>query len=366
MSARKHRLANWGLLSIGLVAGALLLEFGVRVAGYAALTPHVVGEGLWRYDPELGWRNLENIEIAFSGPGFSYTVTHNAWGFRDGDSPESMGAATYRIALLGDSFAYGLGVDEPRTFASVLETQLPRTQVVNLAVAGYATDQAVLLMEREQARWHPDAVILLMYGNDLPHNTQWSVYTHYTKPKFGIVNGQLRLLLRPRPEPALVPHLDFYLSTHSAAYYRGSRLYRTARTYPAPLMRNQLRRLYGWLAGDPYVDPLAITEALIERLDSSVSDAGARLIVVFAVAEFQLDDPRAHAERAQLGIRLQDHGIAYLDTAPVLRDYRQSRPSVALSLDGDEHWNGVAHSVAAKATADFVESLGLGGTVSAR
>jgi hypothetical protein len=62
--------------------------------------------------------------------------------------------------LLGDSFAMGDGVERGELFADVLENLLPKTEVVNLGVSGYGTDQELLTYLRRGRQYRPDVVLL--------------------------------------------------------------------------------------------------------------------------------------------------------------------------------------------------------------
>jgi hypothetical protein len=75
--------------------------------------------------------------------------------------------ARHRIALVGDSFTFGLEVPFEETWGHGLERILgDGTEVLNFGVDGYGVDQAVLRYRRDVVAWHPDLVILGIIHDD--------------------------------------------------------------------------------------------------------------------------------------------------------------------------------------------------------
>lgn len=110
-----------------------------------------------------------NLNIEFR----SVNVRTNSHGMRNPETPVEKPANTYRIALLGDSFAFGWAVEQDRIFARVLELELNRRhirkehiEVLNFGVPGYATFQEVAQFLDSGAQFQPDAVIVYFIKND--------------------------------------------------------------------------------------------------------------------------------------------------------------------------------------------------------
>ncbi|HKW12423.1 MAG TPA: hypothetical protein VJO33_18695, partial [Gemmatimonadaceae bacterium] len=201
----------------------------------AVLTEAAVRHSYLAPDADLGWSirpsarskdyNLE-FELAYlrqlqrsspgdmkagSGPRVSATddsvYQSSAEGLRSPRAGMSFAALPHRhrIALVGDSFTFGLEVRYEETWGQQLETALGGDyQILNFGVDGYGVDQAYLHFRRDVIQWHPDVVILGVVSDDL-HRTM-CVYGFlcfpgsempFSKPRFVVVGDSLQLLPRP-------------------------------------------------------------------------------------------------------------------------------------------------------------------------
>lgn len=98
-------------------------------------------------------------------------IETNSIGMRDKEYSLNKAPGTYRIFVLGDSFAFGLGVNNEEMFSEVLERELNGQyegsfEVFNLAILGIGTDSEY---SRLLQYWDytPDVVILQYYWNDI-------------------------------------------------------------------------------------------------------------------------------------------------------------------------------------------------------
>ena len=74
------------------------------------------------------------------------------------------------MVVLGDSFTFGLGVDDDSTYCAQLEELVPDLEVLNMGVNGYGTDQQLLHWNMNGRRFSPDLVLIGIYVPDFHRN----------------------------------------------------------------------------------------------------------------------------------------------------------------------------------------------------
>jgi hypothetical protein len=251
----------------------------------------------------------------------------NSRGYRDLERSLAKPPDVRRLLSLGDSFAWGVGVELEDAYPQRLERGLNRVrgerwEVVNLAKPGMNTVDHLALLEKEGLGYAPDALLLGYVLNDSEDKnsaeerraTEWSA-------------------------PSYPPQL---LWDYSALYRLvGTRLWATAQNRRRV---EGFRSMYaddapGWLAG---------REAL-RRIGALCRERGVPwLVAIFPLLGNPLDDRYPFAEaHARVAQAATEAGAKAVDLLPAYRDLRWE----LLVVDGvaDEHPNEIGHRIAARA-----------------
>ncbi len=142
-------------------AASSTMEGGSRASLRAIVRSHLDDSIIYTLKPDLDLTFVRS------------RVRTNSCGMRSPERPVVKPPNVYRIALLGDSFAFGWGVEQHETFAQKLEDALNeraagrlRFEVLNFGVPGYSTFQEVALFEELGLQFEPDAVLVYFVQND--------------------------------------------------------------------------------------------------------------------------------------------------------------------------------------------------------
>jgi len=382
MSAKRGWVAGGVLALAGLVAGLVVGELGL-----AWLYPQLYRRPeVWEFDVDLGWRHVPGSSGRLISPEFDVAVAINADGLRDRTHARAKATSVQRIAVFGDSFAEGWGVELEQSVSKRLEYSLNHAkgpqdagaEVINFGVAGYGTDQELLLYSQLGVRYRPDLVIVLFYANDLWNNvsTRGIGAERGYKPFFRL-DGSDRLRLQGVPvrrsgfwdDPETPPagareRLGWYLG-------KNWHLFVLARKALSPAVpRGQQRDFYGGLYGrDPlgrYESVWNLTGRILAEFDSRVRREGSQMLLVYcpAIVQVQAEDWRTKRElyglagdydltkpNRMLAAIADQHDILYLD----LRAAFAERPDSGRLYYRDSHWTPDGHEVAAAAIASYLE-----------
>lgn len=165
----------------------------------------------------------------------------NRYGFRERDVPRETPPNTLRIACLGDSFTFGIGVHEQDAYPRVLEALCNRdrqpgvaaVQVLNFGMPSYALDAELDVYVQEAAAFNPRIVFVQLCYNDAPTTAQETAFNN--EP------GQAGL-------DRYVAALSGFIKTHGYAQAIEclGRLHRACQDHDARLVVGIFNALPGW------------------------------------------------------------------------------------------------------------------------
>jgi hypothetical protein len=112
------------------MASLLFLEAGSRLVGLrfpSLATPASADRALWVYDARKGWFHAAGgVGQAWLGGPDGAHVRINSLGLRGAELAPSRDPGVVRVAVLGDSYVFGIGVDEEHVLSTRLEELLAR------------------------------------------------------------------------------------------------------------------------------------------------------------------------------------------------------------------------------------------------
>jgi hypothetical protein len=271
---------------------------------------------------------------------FEYTTNAEGHRGRDGyGSPRS--SSTSRIVSLGDSFTFGIGVDDGDVYTSVLEEALgPSVEVINGGMSGWGLDSEIKWFFRRGVEFRPEVVTLQFTMND-PYDTSNHRVTRIEDGEF-VFSGDNRRrpwwqLLLSRSSIIQKSHL--YVMARGTYDRFRAREARSEAPPPAPDAPDSLETLYGGLLS-----------LFAERLDS----LGPRLLFLSvthphgdSIYHYDLDHfPIIGAEVEEL----RDQGLLEIVDLPL--DEMRRHPG---SPEGHQ-WSATHHRLVGMALADAVQA----------
>lgn len=310
---------------------AVATEVGLRVVAHAT---HRV-RGL-RFDPDVGWRPIPGVVKVGRFWSADEPARINSVGLRDAEHPLERPPGVYRIVALGDSFAYGAGVDYGERFSELLEAEHPPVEVINFGFSAYSPDQELRLLERDAIGYSPDLVLVVVFlGNDL-RDLRYERRMGWPKPHYELVDGRLRL------EP---PVATWDVRLRTSSYLAEGLL----SLMPGLVPRSACAE--AWREED---DTRELLVALLVEMERVARDAGARALVALAYPRERAVAPATDEER-DVREALESRGLAVLDLhAPFARAAAAGRSPFV----DDGHWNPEGHALVAEAIAERLRAEG--------
>ncbi len=342
-----HRIFRYRYLIlpfISLLSCVLVLALGELAARWARPNwAPVRAERVefWRYDPVLGWSHNPGQKGVLHHVDWTIHISINSQGLRDKEYPIQR-TGKRRMLVIGDSYAWGFGVEQNQCFSKILERDHPDWEIINAGVSGYGTDQEYLYLKEHGLKYRPDIVLLEFYSNDIETNARGED-SWYFKPYFVEENGSLVLKNSPVPGATLRQRMDRLLYGRT---YLLEKIYGSAVNAAAALKS----RLVGAESENSAAVLLergaGVTRRLLGAIKELCESQGSRFVIVSVPMSVQY---RAFLQDA---CRKEDIKCLPLDS------YFESTGRIT-RFPHDRHWNPAGHEIAAKGIEDFLKGMGV-------
>jgi lysophospholipase L1-like esterase len=368
------------IAALGLLGASIVVALGAAEASlrlFPKLMPEearlrlhwqkVHRETVSSADPYLGFVYPANYEGRFDRPGgdFAFTYTTDEHGFRN-PSPWPDRAD---IVVLGDSMAFGYGVDDEETWTALLTDQLPGTRIVNLGLIGAAPQQYLRIYETFGQALRPDLVLFCLFpGNDLVDAGRFDAWVQAGSPgnyevwrhlpgEDASVRTSIRDLLEQSYVVTFLRHArntaTSQLSGTTIDFPDGAQL----QLAPAIYARNEELAQPDNRSFRLVLDAVQRTRALAEQ------NGGKFLVLLVPTKEevyLPLVDERSPPATAPFVTQFAGDGLPYLDLTPYFQ--ARARAGERLFFEVDGHPNAAGYRLIADAVLDLLADRPIGGT----
>jgi lysophospholipase L1-like esterase len=355
-------------LALALVGLGVLLAAGEAVvrAEHRLLPEEAALRLFWReIEDRGGLKVVPHDDVAYVMPAsvedqicagrMAFTYRTDQHGFRN----RSPWPARADVVILGDSLAFGFGVDDHQSWGALLGEQLPELEIVNLGILAAAPQQFLLAYQAFGSRLRPELVVVALY----PPNALGAVHVFDDWVAAG-KPGRLDLWRAQRAHSGRLAAVKRALMRSHLI----TGLYFGAKEIGAPVKGRTIRFEDGGRVGlapaEIGVAPLAraghprferVIELLLELRAAAAAD-GAELLVALFPSKWEALEPlleqRVPALAAAFARRFEELGVPYLDLSGALRERAARRERLYLEID--IHPNPDGYRLIAEAVADHL------------
>ena len=334
---------------ICLLIVAPFAEVALRVFWPGGAKPIAERNIFCRFDHELGWTPLENLNFTDKHSGFA--LHQNQFGLRGPDDMRlEKTSGKKRVLVLGDSYVWGVSASQDDIFTNP-KVHGTNDEFINCGVPGYGTDQEYLFYLRVGQKFDVDQVVLVFTPyNDVANNLASKQYS-YLKPYFTLNNGELVL------------HNDHVQDNPFQNFIR--RVDRECRVWNlvtkglqglghaiVPKQKEVKYAQANFVVSDADRAGIELTLAIIKKLKEAVAARGAEFYVVFIPFKKRIEKrlPDNHPFVPLIAAGLTEMGVNYREPYPEF--YKAVTGGAELFHPPDNHFNAAGHELFAKFVTD--------------
>lgn len=392
MKKLKSLAINLAMMLTTVIIVILATEIGLRIAGIEGLRKVEEGglstpSNFHIADRDRGWALRPGARGWWRSEGEAF-IEINSQGLRDREHEKVKPENTFRIAILGDSFAEAFQVPMEETFWAVIPDKLKqciavgnrKIETINFGVHGYGTAQQLITLRQQVWDYNPDLIILAFFlGNDIINNSRKLEYGQ-NRPFLNYENGELipdmsfrelTVINTNRYSVSFVDRLPAWLVNNS-------RILQLAKKVEIERKRRQLSKDFNLLIANNFKQPpdevwqqaWQVTEAAIAQMAKEVKTNETDFFLVIIPDAKQVHYDPLDRKRYMKENNIEDflypnkriegwgdrHNFPVLDLAKPFQTYAESNQ---VCLHGFEnavlcngHWNPEGHQLAGEKIAE--------------
>ncbi len=375
----------------GAIVALIIGEIALRIM-------QISYPSFYQADPYRGHALIPGISGWWKHEGKAW-VSVNKDGLRDKDYAKEKPENTLRIAVIGDSFAEAIQVNEEQTFWSLIENKLPQCQkfqqqnieVINFGVGDYGTAQEYMTLKHHVSQYSPDLVVLAVFtGNDIINNSKQLSPEDRFSPFLIKQDGKYVFDLSFKNTKTYewrnsIPRkAAFYIinNSHILQLINETRVaLKNRRQLLGNEAKNDSNSLVNYLDFNPelyknndknWQEAWNVTEELIRLIQQQTKSINSDLLVVTLSNPAQVyPDPSLrdqYFDKAEISDQFypdkrianlgKKEGFEVLTLAPLFQDYADSNKSFLHGFEntimGSGHWNQLGHKLAGEVISDHI------------
>ncbi len=308
-------------------------------------------------------------------------IKTNSNGFRSRYNPEDFREHSTRVAVLGDSFTFGLGVERDQTFSAVLESMIENeletdAAVLNCGIVSYSPLLESILYEGIVEKYRPNYTLLFLDATDFSDDVRYlsqaivdegeMVFEIGGNEQFQYWGFVIESFLEPTlVKPILFPIRKFFVMVGLVEPHRDFNLYDTKVVIDGE--PNHKRFFIYYFSQEKLRPYFEQTYSHIERIYRHAQSIGSEfaLIVTPRYHHWNLNECPENWESHQY-TGFEPYQFEYLDffdkksresPFPILNllPAFQETDRFPLVFVNDPHWNAEGHQLVGEKTFEFMK-----------